>query len=274
MTLAPHVHPDSPHFPGDNSPQPAFGAADALRSLGIWAIGAPHLLGWAAFVALAAKLGATRRIDPALKLMSRTVPALCGVRIRVENQARIPANAPVVYVANHVNIFDMFALYRTIPGYARSLELAEHFSWPIFGAFITAAGQIPIDPSDARLTAKGLKRAADMLRQGDSVVVLPEGARTLDGSVGPCFPGAFRLAIGAEVPVVPLGIFGGRAISRRGDWRIRPGTMTVRVGEPVPTSKLTLRDAGALAQTCRQRIIALLQGETSQSSGEDARHPL
>ena len=147
----------------------------------------------------------------------------------------------------------------------RSLEHIDHFSWPIFGPFITAAGQIPVDPDDARVTAKGLKQAADMLRKGDSLVVLPEGSRTLDGSVGDFYPGAFRLAIRAQVPVVPMAIKGGRAVSRRGDWRIRPGKMEVIFGSPVSTDGLTIRDAEDLASRSRNIIIDLLQGRLKPS---------
>jgi 1-acyl-sn-glycerol-3-phosphate acyltransferase len=269
VSIAPHIHPDNPAFPGDASPQSPFGILDSLRSIALWSVGIPHLAAWTALVIAVSKIADTRRIDTALKFMSHAVPALCGVRIPIEGRERIPANRAVVYVINHVNIFDMFAIYRAIPGYARSLELAEHFSWPIFGSFITAVGQIPVDPKDPKLTAKGLKKAAEMLRNGESIVVLPEGRRTLDGSVGWFYPGAFRLAINAKVDVVPMAIHGGRTVSRRGDWRIRPGTMAVRIGHPVSTTGLTLKEAPALAEQCRQRIIELLKPENSGENPTD-----
>jgi len=260
MTVAPHIDPGSPEFPGDPTPQPPFGLRDSLRSAALWSVGVPHLAAWAAFAIATSKVADLRRIDPAMKAMCRLVPRLAGIRVEVRGREALAEGASYVYVINHVNIFDMFVIYQAIPGYARSLEHVDHFGWPIIGPFITAAGQIPVDPDDARATARGLKRAAEMLATGDSIAVLAEGQRTLDGSVGLFFPGAFRLAIKAGVPIAPMAIRGGRAVSRRGDWRIRPGRVEVLFGAPLPTAGLALKDADTLAGRCRGAIIELLQG--------------
>jgi 1-acyl-sn-glycerol-3-phosphate acyltransferase len=261
VTLNPHFDPASADFPGDPSPAPVFGLRDTLRSVLLWSVAAPHLAAWTAFVVAVSRFTDTRRVDRALKLMGRAVPALAGVKVAVRGREAIDPAGTYVYVVNHVNLMDMFVIYQAIPHYTRSLELAEHFSWPVFGPFITAAGQIPVDPKDKRVTAAGLKKAARMLREGDSLVVLPEGERTLDGTVGRFYPGAFRLALQTGRPVIPMAIRGGRAVNRRGDWRIRPGTMEVIFGAPVPVTGLTLRDADDLAARCRRIVIELLRGD-------------
>jgi len=260
MTITPEIDVASEDFPGDPSPQPIFGFSDSLRSLALWSIGVPHLAAWTAFTVAVSKVTDTRRVDRLIKLMCRAVPRLAGIRIEVLGQEALDPQGTYVYAVNHVNIFDMFAIYQAIPHYTRSLELAEHFDWPLFGQFITAAGQIPVDPKDKRVTAKGLKKAAQMLRDGDSLVVLPEGERTLDGSVGEFYPGAFRLAIQTKRPLVPMAIKGGRTVSRRGEWRIRPGTMQVIFARPISTEGLTLSDTSDLAERCRDVVIELLQG--------------
>jgi 1-acyl-sn-glycerol-3-phosphate acyltransferase len=259
MTITPHIDAGDPDFPGDPSPQTPFTLKDSLRSFIIWSIGIPHLAAWTGFVVMVSKLTDTKNIDKALNLMARAVPALAGVHINVEGREKIDPSATYVYVVNHVNIFDMFAIYKALPQYARSLEHIDHFSWPLFGPFIKALGQIPVDPSDKRVTAKGLKTALKMLKTGNSLVVLPEGERTLDGSVGHFYPGAFRLAIGAKVAVVPMAIYAGRTVSRRSDWRVRPGTMSVLFADPVSTERLTIKDADALAADCKKIIIEMLK---------------
>lgn len=259
MTMTPEIDAHSSDFPGDPSPQPAFGLADSVRSAMLWAVGIPHLAAWTALTVAVSRFTDTRRIDQMIKMMTRAVPRLAGIKVEVLGRQAIDIEQTYVYVINHVNVFDMFAIYQAIPHYTRSLEHAEHFGWPVFGQFITAVGQIPIDPKDKRLTVQGLKKAADMLRAGDSLVVLPEGERTLDGSVGRFYPGAFRLAIQTGRQVVPMAIKGGRTISRRGDWRIRPGTMQVLFAAPITTDGLTLGDAADLADRCRKTVIELLQ---------------
>ncbi len=263
MAITPHIDADSADFPGDPTPQPPFGLADSLRSLALWSVGLPHLGVWAAAVRGIAKFGDLKQADHLLKLMSRVVPASCGIKIEVLGGKSIDPKKAYVYVVNHVNIFDMFAIYQAVPQYTRTLDHVDHFKWPLIGPLITAAGQIPVDPKNAKLTAAGVKKATEMLKAGESVTVLPEGSRTLDGTVGPFYPGAFRMAVRAQVPVVPMAIRGGRSVSRRGDWRIRPGAEQVLIGKPIPTEGMTLRDTETLAEKARSVIIDLLQQRVS-----------
>ncbi len=273
MTMTPHIEAHSRDFPGDPSPQPLFGVRDSLRSLPRWSLGLSLLFAWGTAARLAIAFDRPRWVERFLKKASRSIPAGLGIEVIVKGVQQIDSEGTYVYIANHVNIFDMFVLYQAIPQYTRGLEHIDHFSWPVIGPIITAAGQIPVDPSSRRTTAKGLRRATEMLRRGESITVLPEGSRTLDGSLGRFFPGAFRLAIGAGVPVVPIAISNGRAVSRRGDWRIRPGRVEVRFGEPVPTDTLTRREVSQLAEQCRKIIIDLLHnrpsGNKSQSRESD-----
>jgi 1-acyl-sn-glycerol-3-phosphate acyltransferase len=259
MSMTPHIDAADPAFPGDPTPQPPFGFVDSIRSLALWSVGVPHLICWSWIARMIPRFSSYKREDFILKALCRAMPASCGVRIKVVGQEALRPDGVYVYVVNHVNIFDMFAIYRAIPGYTRSLEHVDHFSWPIIGPLITAVGQIPVDPKDKRLTARGVKIAADMLKNGDSITILPEGSRTLDGSVGRFYPGAFRLAINAGVDVVPMAIKGGRRINRRGDWRIRPGEETVIIGKPISVKGRTLQETDALAEQARQAIIEMLQ---------------
>ena len=258
--MTPHIDAASPAFPGDGTPQPPFGFVDSLRSLALWGVGLPHLFCWMWVVRAIPRVSDYKRADFLLKTMCRWVPASCGVGIDVVGGGSIRKDRAYVYVVNHVNIFDIFVIYRAIPTYTRSLEHIDHFSWPVIGPLITAAGQIPVDPDDKRVTAKGLKAAVEMLKRGDSLTVLPEGARTQDGSVGRFYPGAFRLAVKAQVDVVPMAIRGGRTVNRRGDWRVKPGREQVLIGRPIPVAGRTLRDADAFAEETRQVIIDLLRG--------------
>jgi 1-acyl-sn-glycerol-3-phosphate acyltransferase len=259
MCLTPHIDADDPAFPGDPTPQPPFGVADSLRSLFLWSIGLFNLFGWMWVVRAIPKLSDYKQADFLLKAMCKVVPRSLGVKIDVVGGASLRPHTAYVYVVNHVNIFDMFAIYSAVPGYTRSLEHIDHFSWPVIGPLITAAGQIPVDPNDRRVTAKGIRAAIEMLKRGESLVVLPEGSRTLDGSVGRFYPGAFRIAVKGGADIVPMAIKGGRRVNRRGDWRVRPGRETVLIGKPISVADRTLSDVDMLADTARSAIIDLLQ---------------
>ncbi|MCP4199427.1 MAG: 1-acyl-sn-glycerol-3-phosphate acyltransferase [Proteobacteria bacterium] len=258
--MTPHIDAASPAFPGDSTPQPPFNFGDSLRSLAHWPVGIGLFAAAVATVRVAAKFTDLHRIDSLLKIYSRIIPKAIGVKVKVEGADLLDLSKSYVYVLNHVNIFDMLVIYQAIPQYTRAFEHIDHFSWPIIGPFLQVVGQIPVYPKDKRKTVKSLRMAAELLAQGESFTVLPEGERTLDGSLGPFHLGAFNLAIKAGVSVVPMAIRGGRAVSRRGDWRFRPGVEEVLVGAPVSTKGLTTSGAIGLAKECRQIIIDLLHG--------------
>ncbi len=259
MTMTPHIDSQSPDFPGDPTDQPPFGVLDTVRSLALWPVGLSALGAFSLFFRAADKVIDLQTADLPYRLMCRVIPAVCGIKIEIRGREKLDPNRQAVFVANHVNIFDMCVIYQAVPGAARALELVDHFDWPLIGPIITSAGQIPVDPADPRRTARGLRRAAELLKRGQSVVVLPEAERTLDGSVGPFFPGAFRIASRTGAPVVPVAIRGGRAVSRRGEWRIRPGRITAEIGDPIETAGSSNSNADELAERCRRAIIALLQ---------------
>jgi 1-acyl-sn-glycerol-3-phosphate acyltransferase len=228
--------------------------------MALWPIGLGFFAATVGAIRLAAKVTDLRRIDSLVKVFSRIIPSTMGIQVQVKGADLLDLSKSHVYVVNHVNVFDMLVIYHSIPQYTRAFEHIDHFSWPIIGPFLSAVGQIPVYPDEKRKTVKSLRRAAELLKKGESFTVLPEGERTLDGSLGPFFLGAFNLAINAGAAVVPMAIRGGRAVSRRGDWRFRPGVEEVLFAAPVPTTGLTLSQAPDLAKKCRQIIIDLLQG--------------
>lgn len=260
MAMTPHVDPGSPNFPGDPSPQPPFGLRDSLQSGFLWSIGLAELSLLTGTYRALRRFTDGKNIDFLAKLMGRAIPRSVGIKVVISGVDAHDKTSPCVYVSNHVNIFDLCVLYAAIPQYTRALEHVDHFSWPIIGPFLRDAGQIPIDPDNPRQSAKALRQAARFLGEGNAITVLPEGSRTLDGTVGHFFPGAFRLAIRARVPVVPIALRGGRALSRRGDWRMRPGLEEVLFGAPISTVDLKLNAGAELADRCREIIIDLLQG--------------
>ena len=80
------------------------------------------------------------------------------------------------------------------------------------------------------------------------------------------------MAIKAQVPVVPVALAGTRRVMEKGDWRISPGHVTVRVGEPIPTAGLALRDRDRLSAQVREAVLALREaGGGTQSEAADGK---
>ena len=229
-----------------------------MRSLVAWTCGLfvfalLHLL-----VIVGAALSAPRLCDAPVKFLCRRLTRSFRMRVRVEGLERLVRGRTCIFVSNHVNILDGFLLYGHIPWAFRGLELAGHFSWPVYGRFTRLFGNIPVDPADPVTTARGLRRARRLLLQGVSILVLPEGHRTRDGRLGRFGRGAFSLALQSGMPVVPVVMAGAFCVMRTGSWRVKPGPVQVIVGEPFTREVCLRAGVEGLRDLARSRMQQML----------------
>ena len=97
------------------------------------------------------------------------------------------------------------------------------------------------------------------------MVLFPEGTRSPDGRLKAFKKGAFVLAVQGQVPLVPVAVVGSRAIMRKGSLRVRSGSITLRIGPPIPTEGTTIRDRNRLLRASWDAIAALKgEGETRE----------
>jgi 1-acyl-sn-glycerol-3-phosphate acyltransferase len=229
-----------------------------LASVLAWVSGASVFALIAGLIFAGTAVGSRAGYDPAAKALCRRLMRCFRMRVRVEGLERLQRGRPYIFLANHVNILDGFLLYGHLPWPFRGLELASHFRWPVYGPFARVFGNIPVDPRDGALSARGLARARRVLGRGVSILVLPEGHRTRSGSLGAFGRGAFRLALASGVELVPVVMAGAFDVLRTGSWRVTPGPVRVRVGEPLPVSGGAASGPDALRSLARERMLALL----------------
>lgn len=192
-----------------------------------------------------------------------------GTRLVVRNGERIGRGQGQILVANHQSWFDIFALGGTLRHKFAFVGKREISRIPVVGAAWEKVGNIAIDRSDQQAAIASLKRADDLLREGRTIIMFPEGTRSPTGEMARFKKGAFVMAIKSQVPVLPVAILGTRQIMQKGSWEISPGTATIVVGQPISTAGMTLRDRRRLSRQCREEIVGLLNGE-----GEKACRPL
>ncbi|HEY7726424.1 MAG TPA: lysophospholipid acyltransferase family protein [Anaeromyxobacteraceae bacterium] len=179
-------------------------------------------------------------------------------RIRIEGKFPADRRAYVV-VSNHQSMLDIFMLSR-IPREMKWMAKAELFRIPWVGWMFRIAGDIPVRRGDAASGRRALERAAAYLRSGMHVMLFPEGTRSRDGKLLPFKPGAFKLAISAGAPVLPVALDGAGAGMPKGSPWVRPARAWARILEPVETSGMTEDDVDRLADVVRARIGAELPG--------------
>ena len=181
---------------------------------------------------------------------------LGGAGIRVD--ARGPAaSGPAVYVANHQSMLDIPVLTLAIGAPFVFVARAGLGRLPIVGAVLRHSRCVLVDRSAPAGAEAALDQAADRLAAGEAVLFFPEGTRSYDAGLGPFFPGAFRLAERAGVPVVPVAVDGAWRLVNEQARTARPGRVRVRVGRPIPPGP----GAEALAERARSEVGRLLAAD-------------
>ncbi len=180
-------------------------------------------------------------------------------RFRVGGQ--LPANPrnPYVVVSNHESFVDILLLSH-LPWEMKWLSKVEILRIPILGWNMRLVGDVPVERGTAKSAAKAMLRCRSILKQQVSVVIFPEGTRSPTGEMLPFKDGAFRLAIDAGVPILPIVVHGTRSALQKHDWRVGPSIAEARVLAPVETAGLTPRDVPDL----RERVRAIIAAEKAR----------
>jgi 1-acyl-sn-glycerol-3-phosphate acyltransferase len=175
-------------------------------------------------------------------------------RFTVQGQERVDFSRPHVFVANHSSMIDICALFLAIPVPLRFVLKAELGAVPLLGWYTRAMDMVLIKRGGARDTARQLRRAVDIVGRGHSLAAFPEGTRSTSGPLRRFKSGAFKVAIAAGVPVIPVAIEGSGHVMPPGGFNIRPGHIRVCFGNPMETGDLQASDAQQLADHARRAI--------------------
>ncbi|MGQ9689199.1 MAG: lysophospholipid acyltransferase family protein [Desulfobaccales bacterium] len=167
------------------------------------------------------------------RLWSLLLLRLIPIAITVEGLEHLVPGQTYVYAANHRSQFDIFVLLATLPGDFGWVAKKSLFQIPVFGQAMTRLGNISIDRDNLQEAIKSLNKAAELVKQGRSLIVFPEGTRATSRELLPFKKGVFVMALKAGKPIVPVSISGTMAIQPRGSLFIRPGPVKVVISPPI-----------------------------------------
>lgn len=193
------------------------------------------------------------------QLWGRVALILAGTRVEVHGAEKIPRDVPLIFMGNHRSNFDIPALYAGLPHHFSWIAKQELFRIPLFGYAMKRAGYLPLDRSDGRSALKTMEAAAEKIRGGVSVIIFPEGTRSMDGNLLPFKRGGFLLAARAGVPVIPFTINGSARVNPPKRLEINPGKITIRFGDPIPTEGATGKRRDELIDRVKAAIEAGLE---------------
>lgn len=198
-----------------------------------------------------------RILDPWIKKRLRFLFKLLFIKVYSEGSEKIDPQKTYLFMSNHSSLFDIPLLEAYIPAYVRGVEALRQFKWPVYGWVIKRLGNIPIDRKNIHASIRSMKVTEQSIKGGLSIVILPEGHRTLDGNLGDFKRLPFHLAKEAGVPIIPIRISGLFELKRKGSWFIRPRPVSIKFGDPVETEEIEALSVDELRDKIRDKIFAL-----------------
>lgn len=160
------------------------------------------------------------------------------VKVKVNKEAEIDPSTSYVFVANHQGAYDIFSIFGFLNHNFRWMMKKSITKIPLIGMACKYSEQIFVDRSSAMAMARSIIEAKKRLRNGMSIVVFPEGTRTLDGKMSAFKKGAFKLAMDFKLPIVPLTIDGSfNILPRTSIVNIKYGKIILTIHKPIYPSK-------------------------------------
>jgi 1-acyl-sn-glycerol-3-phosphate acyltransferase len=182
--------------------------------------------------------------------------ATTGVDVQVEGLDSVERGRTYIFVSNHQSIYDIPIIFASVPYQVRIIAKDSLAAFPFLGWHLSRTGHLLVDRRSPDRTGI-FRRWSAMVAQGLSLIVFPEGTRSVDGQVGRFKAGSFLLAIEAGLPVVPVAVQGSRHVMQKGRLRTCPGLVRLVVHTPIVTAGLapTVDQARTLADRVRQVIV-------------------
>ena len=177
--------------------------------------------------------------------------------VKVTGLDRIDTRKPHVYAVNHASALDIPVLYVNLPFQFRIVFKSELLKYPIVGWHLKRSGQVCINQQDPTASIGSIRSALKGLKQGLPLVIFPEGGRTPDGTIKPFMPGAFFLAIKAQVDIVPVALIGTYELLPMSTYHIKCRPLEMRVGEPISTAGLRGHDMQTLSAKVQSAVEEL-----------------
>lgn len=185
--------------------------------------------------------------------------------VTVSGLGNIDTSKPHVYAANHASALDIPVLYVNLPFQFRIAFKKELLVYPVVGWQLKRSGQICLDQQNPARSVGGIRTALKGLKAGMPLVIFPEGGRTDNGHIKPFLPGAFFLAIKAQVDIVPIALVGTFDLLPMDTYHIKCRPLEMRVGEPIPTKGMTMADLETVSKRVQAAMEALYYAPSSST---------
>ena len=177
-----------------------------------------------------------------------------GVGVTVSGADRLDPARSYVLASNHQSIYDIPVLFASLPLQLRIVAKASLGTFPFLGWHLQRTGHLLVNRSNPGPDI--VRKMRRLVSESHSLIVFPEGTRSVDGRVGRFKKGSFLVAADAGLPVVPVSIAGSRHVMQKGRLMVCPGQVRVTVHEPIASTGVTREQVIAFAGQVREIVRA------------------
>jgi 1-acyl-sn-glycerol-3-phosphate acyltransferase len=197
------------------------------------------------------------------RMWARLILVTTGVRVHARGLDRLEPGRTYVFVSNHQSIYDIPVLFASLPCQLRIIAKRSLGQFPFLGWHLRRTGHFLVERQN-RNPRRIFAWANSLRGAGLSLIVFPEGTRSVDGKVGSFKGGSLYPAVQAGLPIVPLSIVGSRHVMRKGRLMTCPGDVDLVVHDPIAVDAVDepdVRAVRALAARVRGIIAPVVEGE-------------
>ena len=184
-----------------------------------------------------------------VRLWAHSFTFLTGVHVKFIGKENLSKDKTHILVSNHTSFLDVVSLVMLFDRPIRPLGKVELLKIPVLG-WIVSRLTVVVDRSDRESRNKSIEKLIELSRNRISLLIFPEG--TMNRSDKPLqrfHSGAFRIAVETMAPVVPIAISNAGNLLPPAGFKMRPGTITVSIGEEICPSSNTPAQMADLART-------------------------
>ena len=230
-----------------------------LISLYLWFVLFTYSVFFLIFAIIVSYLFSSRKYTPWLQKLLKLIFTIMFIKVEVEGSENISSNKTYLFMANHVSLFDIPLLGGFIPGYVRGVEANRQHAWPLYGWAMRRLGNIPIDRNNVFGSLNSIGIAEGALAAGKSMIILPEGHRTIDGELRQFKSFPFLLSKKAKVEIIPIGLSGLYSLKNKNSWVINSGTTKIKFGNPISIETIQQLPTKELRDKVREEVKGLIE---------------
>lgn len=158
-------------------------------------------------------------------------------RYKIVGRENIPKKGPVIIAANHKSYLDPIMIALAVQGrQVNFMGKDSLFKIPVLSTIIKWLNTFPVKRGTADKAA--IAHSLKLLKNGEVLLIFPEGTRIRNGGLGKPYPGVTAIALKTGAPIVPIGIIGTDKVVPNGSKTLRFPKITVRVGKPINVEKI------------------------------------